>query len=236
LEEKADEERITAFPLSLYAAQNWADHANFENVASHIQNAMEDLFNPKKPHLQTWNQIHIVEEYKIPVNEFSPTFALHFAAFYGFHDLAKQLIITHALDVNGKGYLDMTPLDAASRGGHVDVARVLLDNGADVNACDAHHQTPLYRATNRGHLKFVQLLLEHGANVNIQTNNKYTPLHAASDWGRLEIARLLLDHGADVQIQASDGSVIGSTPLQLATHWGYHDTAQLLLDHGAERE
>ena len=233
LEENIDKERLAAFPLSSYAARNWVDHANFENVASHIQSAMEDLFNTKKLHLLTWIQIHNVDEFKIPIYKYSPTFALYYAASCGFHSLARQLIITHALDVSRKIYMGLTPLDAASRGGHVDVARMLLDNGADVNACDIYNQTPLFRASNRGHLKFVQLLLEHGANVNIQTKTSYrTPLHTASDWGRLEIARLLLDHGADVQIQVDDGLTL----FQLATSKGYHDLAQLLLDRGAERK
>ena len=230
LGEKADEEQIAAFPLSLYAARNWVDHANFENVASHIQNAMEDLFNPKKPHLKTWIQIHNVDEFEMPVDKFSPTFALYYAALCGFHGLARQLIITHALDVNGRVHFNYTPLEAASRGGHVDVARLLLDNGADVNACDIY-QTPLFRASSRGHLKFVQLLLEHGADLNIRPFSYLTPLHAALNAGSLEIVRLLLDHGANVQIR-----VRGLTMFQLATSKGYHDIAQLLLDRGAERE
>ena len=230
---RADREQIAAFPLSLYAAQNWVDHANFENVASHIQNAMEDLFNTRKLHLLTWIQIHNVDKFKIPIYEYSPTFALYYAASCGFHGLARTLIITHALDVSRKIYVGLTPLDAASRGGHVEVARVLLDNGADVNTCDILNNTPLFRASNRGDVKFVQLLLEHGANVDIQTKPAcWTPLYTASYEGRLEIARLLLDHGADVQIQTNNGS----TPFKVATLMGHHDIAQLLLDRGAERE
>ena len=40
LDGRADEERLAGFPLALYAARNWVDHANFENVASQVQDTM----------------------------------------------------------------------------------------------------------------------------------------------------------------------------------------------------
>jgi hypothetical protein len=61
LEETMDEERRAAFPLTLYAAQNWVDHAQFEGVASQVQDSMEQLFNPMKRHFLTWTQIHNVD-------------------------------------------------------------------------------------------------------------------------------------------------------------------------------
>jgi ankyrin repeat protein len=93
---------------------------------------------------------------------------LYYAAVCGFGSLAKHLIITHALDVNAKVLGNWTPLFAASRQGHVDVARVLLDYGADINARDLIDTTPLYWSSRVGHLKVVQLLLEHGANSNVK--------------------------------------------------------------------
>ena len=235
LEENMDEERLATFPLAGYAARNWVDHAKFENVASQIQNAMEDLFNPIKHHLWTWIRMHNVD-YNTFIGDSppKPTLALYYAAFCGFSILARHLIVMHALDVNAKnGYVRWSPLHAVSRGGHVDVAQVLLDYGADINAQDLHDQTPLSWASSEGHLKVAQLLLEHGANVNMQNNyNHYTSLHSASMSGKLEVARLLLDHGAGVHIRG-DGDV---TPFQLATTYGHHDIAQLLLDRGAERD
>src|SRR5712672_907810 len=45
------------FPLSDYAARNWVDHAQVNNVASHIQIEMQSLFDPEKPHFAAWVQI-----------------------------------------------------------------------------------------------------------------------------------------------------------------------------------
>jgi uncharacterized Fe-S cluster protein YjdI len=227
LDGRADEERVAAFPLALYAARNWVDHAKFENVVSHVRDGMEELFNPMKSHLRTWIQIHDVDNEFIskPIDK-CPSIELYYAALCGFSGLAKHLIITHALDVNAKVYDDMTPLHAASNWGHADVAQLLLDYEADINAQDIYEQTPLHLASAEGHPKVVRLFLEHGAAFDGETSAQGTPLYLASQNGKLEVVRLLLNHGADV--------TIGMNPFETATRGEYYDIAQLLLDHGAE--
>ena len=236
LEEKVDTKRLATFPLATYAALNWVDHAKFENVASQVQDAMENIFDPTKPHFLEWVRIHNVDDPHSNIDQLEKSgisTPLFFVALCGFSCLAMHLIVTRALDVNAKVHYNWTPLFAASRNGHVDVVQVLLDHGANVNAQDIYDQSPLYWASYERHVKVVQLLLEHGANVNTQDNyNNYTPLHWASYWGNLEITRLLLDHGADVKIRDNDGLTL----FQAVTRFGHHDIAQLLLDRGAERE
>ena len=227
---RADKERLAGFPLALYAAQNWVDHAKFENVACQVQDAMEELFNPTRSHLRTWTQIHNVVVFQS--EPICPSIELYYSAFYGFGVLAKHLIITHGLDVNARVYGHRTPLHATSIQGHTDVAQVLLDYEADINAQDNEKWTSLHMASHGGHVKVMQLLLERGAALNEQTKYKSTPLIVASMWGKLEAVRLLLAHGAGVNIP----DVNGLTPFQAATRKGYHDIAQLLLDHGAEVE
>jgi hypothetical protein len=235
LEENVDKERLATFPLALYAAQYWVDHAKFENVASQVQDAMEDIFDPSKPHFLEWVRIHNVDQPHSNIDELEKSrisTPLFFVALCGFSGLAKHLIITRALDVNAKVHFNWTPLFAASRNGHVGVAQVLLDHGADVNLQDTYKQTPLSWASSRG-LEFVRLLLKHGANVNTQDCLiRKTPLHRAAGCGNFEIVRLLLDHGADMHIR----NEYGSTPFQLATRKEHHDITQLLLDRGAEEE
>ena len=231
LDGRADEERLAESPLALYAAENWVDHAKFENVACQVQNGMEELFNSAKPHLRTWIQIHDVGKllHSKQIGEF-PSVELYYAAFCGFSGLAKHLIITHAVDVNAKVYFDRTPLHAASFRGHADVAQVLLDHEADINAQDTGDWTPLHLASYGGHPKVVQLLLERGAALDEQTKHMMTPLYLASHHGKFEAVRVLLAHGAGVKIPNKHGT----TPFQIATRHGYREIAQLLLDHGAE--
>src|SRR5258707_11534949 len=51
LDENVDKERLKRFPLAFYDAQHWVDHAEYENVASQIQDLMEQLFDPSNPYL-----------------------------------------------------------------------------------------------------------------------------------------------------------------------------------------
>jgi hypothetical protein len=232
LEKTEEEEWLTTFPLAIYAVHNWIDHAKFENVASQIWDAMDDFFDPTKPHCQAWLRIH-----KVDFN-YNRT-PLHYAASTGFSGIVKHLIVTHGQDVNKKVSGGKTALHVASEKGHVDVAQVLLDCGADVNAQDDNSVTPLHWASWKGPVKFVQLLLEHGATVN-ETDYDIPPLHAAVRLGNLEIVRLLLDHGADAQLEIRDRKE-GLTPLQTATGTDFFwyaspAIAQLLLDRGAERK
>jgi len=204
LDENVDRERVGAtFPLAQYASEHWLNHAKFENVPSRIQEALEHLFNPKRPHLRAclWMQnlkIRYMNESeghsfaeRPPPLEATPLF---YAVFCGFGELAKWLIMAHAEDVNARCCGDRTPLHVASLEGHVDAARVLLDHGAHVNSQDCHRWMSLHYASLKGHFKIAQLLLEHGATVNARDVNDDTPLYLASEWGYMEIVQLLLDH------------------------------------------
>jgi hypothetical protein len=54
LDEDVNKKRLLKLPLAFYAAQYWVGHAQFEGVASRIEDVMEDLFNEKRPHLAAW--------------------------------------------------------------------------------------------------------------------------------------------------------------------------------------
>ena len=241
LDEKVDRERVATFPLAKYAVKHWLDHAKFENVQSQIQDALEDLFNPKRPHLRAciWvcnvevkNVLHL-QDYTA-AKQPPPLLAtpLYYAVFCGFSELAKWLITTHAEDVNAKCYSDRTPLHVASEEGHADAVRVLLDHGALVNSQDHLNWEPLHFASSTGNVKVAELLLEHEATLNAQSYFG-SPVYLASLSGQLEAVRLLGDRGADVHIR---GLLDNLTPFQAATQHGYHDVAQLLLEYGAKRE
>jgi len=233
-EEDDDNEHFKALPLASYAVTNWVRHAQFEDVASRIQDSLACLFDPKRPHFRPRILLRSVRGVfsRYPAffgdnpHKLTPMFL---AAFCGFSGLVNHLIVTHAPDVNAKCGSWPT-LHGASSSGQVDSARVLLDHGADVNVVGWSDYTPLHYASCNGHLKVTQFLLEHDANLNAEGKNHQTPLFVASDEGRLEIVRLLLDHGADMTIQG-----FGLTPYQIATQNGHHDVARMLLEHGVER-
>jgi Ankyrin repeats (3 copies)/Ankyrin repeats (many copies) len=235
LDENVDKTRLANSPLVLYAAQHWVDHANFGHVASRIQDAMERLFNPMKPHFRAWiwlrrsankQSMENIDE-RPPQLKLTP---LYYAAFFGFGDLARRLIVTHKENVNAS-FNKWTALHAASEGGHLGAVRVLLDHGARMNAQLDDGRNPLHLASYNGHLKVVQLLLERRAasNLNNQADLSH-PLCLAAESGHIEVVRAFLDHGADVNIQ--DERVW--SPYEAAKMHGQHDVARLLQDLGGK--
>ena len=241
LDENVDKERLKTFPLAFYAAQHWVDHAKYGDVASRIQGAMEQLFDPSKPYLASWTWIHELNfwesEYQTidalgerPTRPYST--ALYYAALCGFSGLANYLITMHAENVNAECESGRTPLSAASHRGIFDIAHLLLQHNADVNARNVADWTPLHYSSTSGHTRVTKLLLEHGAVVDAQDDGGETPLYRAAGHGHLEVVKILLDHGADVHIRGWDNQTL----FQMATRNGHAELAQLLLEDGAEKE
>jgi ankyrin repeat protein len=238
LDKPVDRERLRTFPLAVYAAQHWVDHAKFGDVASQIQDAMERLFDPSKPYITAWVWIHDVDGGQARESTGSlanyPTApkatALYYAALCGFTTLVNHLIVQHAEDVNVKCGNHGTPLHAASYEGHLVTTRLLLDHGADVNATDELKRTPLCSAHSGGHLEIMRLFLDRGADVNARYNSWGLLLHDASSHGQAEVLHLLLRHNADVNATGS----VKWTPLHWASKKGHAKVVKLLLEHGAD--
>ena len=237
LDEKTDKKRLATFPLALYAAQHWFEHAKYEDVASQVQDAMEELFNPSKPYFTSWVWIQDVDGFwsrrcfdSITEKRSRPEgTALYYAVSCGLSGPAKYLISTHGEDVNAKCGNYGSPLHAASKKGHLDAVSLLIDHGAKVRVKNKGRRTPLYEAYDGGHLQVMQLLLEHGAAPDSCCDDLVFLTHDASSHGQAEVIRLLLQHNADVNATFSSNL----TPLHLASFRGHADVAQILLEHGA---
>ncbi|KAI0288059.1 ankyrin repeat-containing domain protein [Russula brevipes] len=246
LDDQVDKKRLATFPLAFYAAEHWVNHVKYGDVASRVQRAVEQLFDPSKSHLAAWIWIHDIDWHgdvrsieELPEQPPSPeATALYYAALCGLGGLAKHLIIAHAEDVNASCGRRGTPLHAAVYMGHLDAARVLLDHGADVNRNlgDRHRRrrAPLAIAHRRGNLEAMRLLLEYGADVNAQYDDAGSVLDDASFEGETEVVQLLLQHKADVNINASSTSRDKSAPLHWASIRGHSTVARLLLEHNAD--
>jgi hypothetical protein len=115
LGEFVDEDDVKdKFPLARYAAEHWVDHAQLEDVSSHIREGMEDLFDPDKPYFAAWLEVHDIDTHPIyesvlysfsplSLNVSKPATPLYYAALCGFHDIAEQLIIKHPQQVYTTG-------------------------------------------------------------------------------------------------------------------------------------
>ena len=237
LDDKTDKKRLETFPLAPYAARHWVDHAKFGNVVSQIQDSMEYLFDPRKPHLAAWTWIHNIDsgiqrsmrdlpEHPSPLRE-TP---LYYAALCGFSGLANHLVTMHTEDVNATCGDSRTPLHAAFRGGQLECMRVLLEHGAAVDARDDVDTAVVHLASEHGQPETLHLVLRHGADVNARDYWEWTPLHFACYLGNTEVAQLVLEYGADVNTQ----SYSNRTPLFVASEHGNLELVQLLLGHGAD--
>jgi len=238
-------DRVGGSPLANYAAQHWVSHAQFENVSTQVQKAMECLFDPGQPHFNVWVKLYDIDTPPLskttffiftPIKKSSPT-PLYYGALCGFHDLAQHLIVKKLQDVNTEGGYYMRPLVAALAGRHFQTAELLHRNGAHPNVQGQEMVTPLHSAAYDGDLELVQKLIEYGADIDAQDERGWTLLHFPSESGgtRLKdpgVVQLLLDRGVDVNARAMNGS----TPLHMAANWGATKVARMLLEHGANLE
>jgi len=240
LDENVNKKRLATFPLVLYAAEHWFVHAKYEGVAPRVQDAMAQLFNPRKPYLGAWVWIHDVDQERFRFrgstedqDHPSPpkATALYYAVSCGLCGPAKYLISTHGEDVNAECGYHGSPLHAASRNGHLDAMTLLLDSGANVNMTNEYERTPLGAAYYGRHLEAMRLLLERGAVVDLPYDWNGSLVHRTSLDGQAEVLRLLLQHGVDINGTAKPRHF---TPLHWASYWGHIDVAQILLEHGAE--
>ena len=226
LDDRINKAKIQNFPMALYAAQHWVDHAQFEDVSSDIQDGMERLFDKDKPHFAAWIWIYDMDGFyhmSTARPEQPDAVPLYYAALCGFRNVAEYLIDTHPQDVGSWGGLHGTPLLAALNNGHVDIALLLLERG--VNVCPLE----LRRASECGYAEVVRELINRGEDPNTEDEHWKTLLWFASKNGQLETARVLLEHGADV----NRSDEYERTPLHLASQNGHDHVVRLLLDHSA---
>jgi len=242
LDDHIDEESLVGFPLAKYAAEYWIDHAQFEDVASHVKDGMETLFDSDKPYFAAWIWIYDIDyEWVDWGSEISPTpnpNPLYYAVLCGFYGLVKYLAIKHPQHVNAIYGRYRFPLLAALSQDDVEVAELLLEHGANVDVRETTGETILLKVLSRPRRNFVNIvkfLLKHGVDVNARDNHLRSSLHLAEYRGELELAQMLVEHKADVNSQNNNGM----TPLHILSGSDNDESdvlnhALLLLKHGAE--
>ncbi len=234
LDEPVDKDNVKNFPLTIYSARYWVEHAQFDNVSSNLKDAMERIFDSTKPHFATWVWIYDIDyPFREIMSAPRPTppeaVPFYYATLCGFRGLVEHLIDTCPQDINARGGYYHTPLHAAIVKGNVDVTAFLLAHGADVAVVNDHQLTPMHEATRRANLDIVELLLDHHTDVDIHDGRGNTPLSLASFEGDLDVAQALLRHGASVDSRNHHAM----TPLMFASRNGHLDIVRLLVLRGA---
>jgi len=232
LDDRIDRDTINNFPLAQYAAEHWAKHAQFGNVASHIKAGMECLFNVDKPHFATWLRVYS-PDFHPPMLSMRPqrpeAVPLYYAAQFGFRDLTEHLLAKHPEDVHAN-CAEGTLLHTAATFGHTEVFSSLVEHFPDADIQGLWRQTPLHRASYEGHVEIGQRLLDRGADPNVQDKDGWTPLYITAIHGRLDFARMLLERGA----ASNTPDNRGMAPLHWASKRGHLEFLRLLLEHGVD--
>jgi ankyrin repeat protein len=223
LDGHVDERIVNGFPLAEYAAEHWVTHAQFEDVASHVKDGMETLFDCDKPHFSAWVEIYNVDEESYLDSPYMIPNPLYYSSLCGFSDLVEHLSTKHPQHVNAMGGTYKFPLLAALAGNHIRVAEILLMHNANVNIRGLEERTPLHEAIEFC-VGMVQSLLDKGADVNCRQDDHRTPLHLAAYYGELKVARVLVEHYADVDSRDKEGK----TPLYLLLEVSRHDNDDIL--------
>lgn len=81
---------------------------------------------------------------------------LNVAAMEGNEDAVLDLL-NKGVNINTRGYNNVTPLMFAAKNGHAKVVNILLEKGADINAKDTDGKTAVMYASEKGHTNIVKL-------------------------------------------------------------------------------
>lgn len=123
-----------------------------------------------------------------------------------------------------------SPLDLASRHGHVDVMKALLDARADVNLANSEG-TSLHAAVAGKQCAAIGVLVDAGGNIHAPSSRRsYQPIHLACEVGSLEVVETLLKYGADLEETAGYSR---SRPINVAASHGNNDVVVALLAAGS---
>jgi len=168
--------------------------------------------------------------------EVSGCTALYIASQRGHITICQQLLKKNS-DANAMNSIGYTPLMAAIKSGHEDVAIFLLKAGANpdpevviTSEIDVITSfTPLTLAASNEINGIVGELLKRKVDVNKPSSDGWTALKYAAKDGNVEIVKMLLKADASVEIADSDGW----TPLMSAAGEGHAKVVILLLNQGA---
>ena len=152
-------------------------------------------------------------------------------------EMAIELVLNYAMDVNVTAERNITPLVWASTAASSLSIETLIDLGADVNAeafvdstfcfCGS---TALQSAIHGNNAAVVKLLLANEVDVNIGDQQGNTALHSSTSKQFCYISQLLIDSGCEI----NGSNNRGETPLYSAVRGNNIADVQLLLKNKAD--
>ncbi|KAF5545174.1 ankyrin repeat [Fusarium mexicanum] len=231
--------RLSDYPLYLYAAKNWVHHARETQTRSEIFD-----FLKSEPHSSASSQL--VPAFRSgPLDPDRPytksvrlgrVTGLHLAAYFGL-DVEAADLLSNGIEPDVRDGWGRTPLSYASGEGHAAVVTQLLGYPVDPESRSdddglGSPRTALSHAARQGHAEVVTILLkerrvkpdstasESGGELN------RTPLSFASEAGHVVIVKILLEQEG---VDPDSKSPTLRTPLSYAAGAGHLAVAKVLL-------
>lgn len=162
---------------------------------------------------------------------------LHYAAFFGYSEIAKRLVEAK-VDINAMNDHRETPLFYAAKAGNIEMVKMLIDAGAWLNVESGilSEETILGQAIWGGHTDIVKLLIDSKKYVDVTGKSPNlttcpTPLIIASIVGNTDIVTMLILAGAGRGVNYVNNEDV--TALMFASEGGFTDIAKILIDNGA---
>jgi ankyrin repeat protein len=222
-----DKVTIESYPLADYAGEFFVAHAEVGEVLSKINNGVDNLLDPDKPHFNTWLWLQSFD-WDSQCFDLNPDSSSDFGEQHSDQSNSDYPIYPPRV----------SPLYYTLLFGHTYLAQYLIRTcSRDLGAADLYGRTALHIAAFKSDFDVVQMLVDtaHIA-IDCRDNKDCTPLHYAMHDGDQEFhedvsrcAELLLERGADIEAQNSRGS----TPLHLAASKMSENTVRLLIKNGA---
>ena len=127
-----------------------------------------------------------------------------------------QLLGDRGAPLDGRNWINQSPLSLAARNGHLPVVKYLCEKGATTHGRDLN-TAPLATAAAAGHLEIVKYLVEqrHVPLNSLERPFGATPLFVAARFLKLEVVRYLMDKGADPNIANTQGETALSRVKQI---------------------
>ena len=179
--------RAKKYAFLHYAAVNLPIHLFFaQPLSQSIVKLCNTLLDPAESRWLTFSEVRGARDYRgfetftQSLNNFDPN-PLYYASLLGMTETIKYLLGC-GIDINTKGGIFATPLQAAASSGHTDSVRLLLDHGADVDLVilTSGFGNALQAAAAHGHEGVVNILLDHGANADLSGGSMENCIIAAS--------------------------------------------------------
>mmetsp|Transcript_85736 Transcript_85736/g.188241 ORF Transcript_85736/g.188241 Transcript_85736/m.188241 type:complete len:748 (-) Transcript_85736:481-2724(-) len=129
----------------------------------------------------------------------------------------------------------VTPLLAATQGGHHEVVDLLLQRGANGECRRKDGSTPLLVAAHGGHVHVIKRLVNSRVDLNARASEdrgSTTALFVAAQRGHTAVVRYLCEEHAELDLPNSHGA----TPLCVAAQRGHLDIVRILVESGADKD